>query len=579
MKSGGLLSEVPNVAAHLPPEELKRLARVQRTREKSSKEDPLNSGFPPHVGQLKIHQSTSQEILLVAGNRFGKSTCGMREALWRATGTHPYKQIRPHHSIWCGFPDYNFFLRTTQRLFRRWVPRKYLIQYNRTEKWAVFRRADGGLCELFFVSYEVGREGWQGGAVDFMWLDEECPYEIYEEATARLIDSSGDMLISETPISGLGWTYDTIYVPFLSGSTRVEVVEGALAEYLPECECGHLPEQHGRDQHCSVEGCACQKLRQVWELGVGRSLVPHLSREQILRFARSIKDPLMRLIRIFGKYKGRSGGVFPMFDPRTHVVPAFKVPSYYERWGGVDPGFNGFAAVFGAQDPYGRTYIVGEYFSQHESTAQRAQEVWAMVKEIYGIREEDEEDWFVFYVDTEDPQTVLELNIWAQSNGTRLAFVALDQGLKARKAGIGRMIEHFMPDPKLPTPVAVMRKPDVPARPVGGEPRLYLFDTLRSTWLMGDEALDVSRLVWEINRARWKKVPEGSRKEDLDDASAGGAHMLSATRYFVMARLSAPEEPEEERLRREGVPAAVSSADREVRQHLRELQERYEAGE
>lgn len=529
----GLLETVQNVAAGLQPEELKHLQEWAKDQEREAQQDPLNHGFRPHRSQMAVHSSDSKEILYVAANRVGKSTTGIRETLWRATGTHPYKKIKPHSTIWAGFPDFPFFLRVTQRLFRAWYPKNRLIEYNKSEKWASFRRDDGGQCDIFFISYDSEREKWQGAGVDFIWLDEECPQDIFEEAVARIVDSEGDLLMTQTPVSGLGWTYDAIFLPWQSGKGEWQVVEGALAEYRPECTCGHNPEDHDRST-CQINGCPCQGFEAAFELSVGEPLVPHMTREKILRFARAIKDPDQRLIRIFGKYRARAGGVYKMFSPLTHVVPAFQIPAHWEVWGGIDPGFHGFAVTLMAQDPMGRIYVFYEYFSQGETAGSRAKELWANITSLIYV---GEEDYVIFYVDTEDPQTIMELNTWAQENGTRMAFASLAQGSKAVKAGITRVQEYLSPEKDRSTPLMVTRD-----RQPEGEPMLYLFDSLTSDWLSGEDAHRESRLVWELTRYRWKrkKAEGGVQTDEPDKNSAGGAHMLDAMRYAMMARLGPP---------------------------------------
>jgi hypothetical protein len=287
------------------------------------------------------------------------------------------------------------------------------------------------------------------------------------------------------------------------------------------------------------------------------------SREKILRFARSIKDPDQRLIRIFGKNRARAGGVYKQFSRDVNVVPAFKIPSYYEVWGGIDPGFHGFAVTLLAQDPLGRIFVFYEYFSQGETSGTRAKELWSAITRIIDV---PEDDYVIFYVDTEDPQTVMELNTWAQENGTRMAFAALNQGKKAVKAGITRVQEYLAPDKGRMTPISVLRE-----RPAEGEPLLYFFDNLVSTWLSGEDSMMESRLVWEMTRYLWKrKKSEGSvQVDEPDKASAAGAHMLDALRYAMMARLGPPPEPSAQE-RRPGQTAL----DREVQRHLEELHER-----
>lgn len=532
----GLLDDLDNVALGRPADEVRALAALAERQAQEAKLDPLNHGFLPHEGQMKVHRSKAKEILLVAANRFGKTVTGMRETLWRATGTHPYKKVRPHNMIWCGFPDFPFYLRVTQQHFKKWHPRNYLVEWNKTEKWAVFKRKDGGECMVFFLSYDSGEDKWQGGKVDFCWLDEENPKEIYDEATARLVDADGDMLLTQTPVSGLGWVYDEIYEPWERGENTVHVVEGALAEYRPECKCGHHPEVHlDKNKQCLTPGCTCQVFDYAYELGVGRSMVPHLTRARILRWARKIKDPDMRMIRIFGKFRARTGGVYKMFSKDLHVIPAFAIPPHWEVWGGIDPGFHGFAVTIFAQDPFGRVYTIMEFFSQHQTTGERARELWAKLNSIYPV---PESEWIVLYVDTEDPQTVMELNNWAQQSETRLAFASLEHGLKARKAGIARIQEMLSPHPLRSSPPMITRP-----TPPEGEPLLYIFDNLQSVWLHGDSVEVTSRLIWEISRYRWKKHREGKmQKDDADNASAGGGHMLDSWRYGIMARIGPPEE-------------------------------------
>lgn len=508
----GLFGGVENELQGLDPSQVRHIEAWGTQQAELMVKDPLNYGYPPHEGQLQVHRSTSNEVLLIAANRWGKTVCGLREVLWRATGTHPYKKTKPHKVIWCGFLNFGFYNKTTKPAFDEWVPKEYLIQFHETEKWATFRRRDGGVCTVYFLSYMEGRESWQGGTVDYIWLDEELPYDIYKEASARLISTRGQMLMTQTPVSGLGWAYDTLYLPAMAKARDTQIVQGALAE-----------KDEGKP------------------LKVGKVLVPHLDYEAVLRFAKLIKDPDERDIRVFGEFKGRSGGVFKMFDPTIHVVPSFAIPPYFEKWGGVDPGYHGFAAVLTAMDPGGRIYVAGEYYSQQESHQQRLSELWAMAEHIY---KPAGDEYIPMYCDTANPQDILELNIWAQKVGARLSFAQLNQGLKAKVAGIQRIQEYLTPDLARARPQQVLRP-----RPRDGEPMLYIFDTLQSAWQDEEEGYNTSRLVWELQRYLWQKTQQGNkfREDEPDKSSAGGAHMLDAFRYTIMARLGAPDPPKEEK--------------------------------
>lgn len=501
--------------------------------------NPLRYGFPPHAGQEEVHCSTHDHILLISGNRWGKSTAGIREAMWRATHTHPYKEIPRHRVIWCGFPDYPFYVRVTERLFNTWAPRGYLLDFHQTKKRATFRQEGGGICDVYFLSYDSGRDKWQGGAVDFIWLDEEHPEDISKEAMGRLIDTRGTMLRTLTPVSGMGWIYKRLYQPAIEGKRRIHVVHGALAE-------------HDESR----------------ELGIGRSLVPHMDYDQVLRFAREIPDEDERWVRIFGKFRKKIGLVYKQWNEKIHVVPAFDIPSHWTIWGGVDPGYHGFCCVLMAQDDMGRAFVVGEVFSQQEPTAIRLKRI---SEELWKIRPKKAfTDPVIVMMDTEDPQTVLEMNILAGRMQLPIAFASLDQGLKARKAGFTRIQHMLSPRSDRPRPSRVKRERDGEAEAEAkGEPLLYFLSNLDSTWRDGDDQMKGSRVVWEIGQYSWKrKGPDKSATDDADEESAGGAHAMAALRYSIMARFGSLEEPGEEEPEVPLDPMA-----REAWDHLRELEE------
>jgi phage terminase large subunit-like protein len=504
------LSSIRNVATELKPESLKAMAEWVGERERFLREDPLNYGFAPHPAQLQVHQSTKNEVLVIGANRSGKSTLAMREVLWRATMTHPYKEVRPCEVIWCGFVDFGFYNKVTKRLFDEWVPKNYLIQFHETEKWAKLKRKDGGTCVIFFLSYESGRMSWQGGAVDFIWLDEELPLEIYQEASARLVDRRGQMLLTQTPVSGIGWIYDTIYLP-------------AMTDTRKQTQIVHMP-------------LAKRDPSQPYE--IGEIMVPHMDREQVVRMAlTTCRDDDERAIRIFGEFRGRTGGVYKIYDPDVHLIPAFRVPEHFVVWGGVDPGYHGFAAVCFAQSPMGRIFVPLEFYSQQESHTARVTALWQALKDTFRI---PDDDWFVFYCDTANPQDIMELNVWSQKAGARMVFTSLDHGLKAREAGIQRVQEYLQPLAGRTTPHEVKRP-----TPPKGEPMLYFFDSLNSNWVEGEEAVATSRLLWEVQRYSWRRARRNeAHPTDADEKSAGGAHMLAALRYGIMARLAAPDQPE-----------------------------------
>ncbi len=537
----------PDLAGYLQAE-LEKLRR-----------NPMKYGHPPHQVQEAMLSDTSRRRIIVASNRSGKTEGAMREVLWSARGDHPYKKVKLVSNIWCGCPDYPSYIRFTKPAFDQWCPPAWIVgSFHESDKWVDIRRVDGGICRISFLSYDMPRTKWQGAGVDGIWLDEECPEDIFNECMARIVTTRGWILLTFTPVSGIGFWYDRMWRPYVGKkNARWSCYQAPLATFDEANEA---------------------------EFNVGRPLIPHLTRAQIVDFASTYPDEDERLIRIFGEVRGRTGLVYKGYDTEVHLIPAFRLPVHYEIWGGLDPGFHGFAVNFGAISPDGRTYICEEYFSQQETTRTRFE---AMSEKVRGMR--TQEEWgdrqaiVVFFVDTEDPQVILELNTQAVAQAEEdakagkfvvtLAFVSIDQGLKARKAGFLRTQQILQPVKDRERPSVVKRdKPEV------GEPMMYFFDSLHSEWQEDDAYHRESRTIWEIERYSWKKPPKGStvKPDDADDNSAGGAHMLSAHRYLTMSRLGPPEEPEPPK----NENPAMSGIDQMVQDAMEELDQlqREEAG-
>jgi phage terminase large subunit-like protein len=519
----GELLDIPDVVGAMNPDQVELLARHISAEQRRIRANPLRYGHLPHPVQERVFGSEKNLTLLIAGNRLGKSESAMREVLWRARADHPYKAVRPVKQIWVGVPGFKFLRETTLPHFYSWCPPAWRLgDVNESDWYVKIRRADGGICTIYFKTYDQGRELWQGAGVGFIHLDEEPPEDIYKEARARLVDTRGQMLMTLTPVSGMGWIYDRLYVPGLNERrNRIEVIEGALAEYdesKPFC--------------------------------VGRVLVPHLSHDDVVAFAEEYPDPDELAIRVFGQFRKRAGLIYKSWDPALHLIAPFRVPDHWLVWGGLDPGYHGFAAVLCALSPSGRFYVVREYFSSAQLTADRLEALLRMYADVRNVEVKDlmegdfsvpEAEACLFFVDTEDPQTIMELQLAASEAGMPLSFVALKQGLKAVRPGILRVQQLLAPAPNRDVPPEL--RPDRPRRD-GGEPMLYVFDGLRSKWRVRDKLTEGCRLAWEYARYTWAR-PKKDGQEQLDEPdknSAGGAHILDALRYALMARLGAPDE-------------------------------------
>lgn len=69
------------------------------------------------------------------------------------------------------------------------------------------RHVSGGVSRLTLKTYEQGRKSFQGTEKHLVWLDEECPQDIYTECLLRTMKTTlfpgGIILLTFTPLLGL----------------------------------------------------------------------------------------------------------------------------------------------------------------------------------------------------------------------------------------------------------------------------------------------------------------------------------------------------------------------------------------
>lgn len=161
--------------------------------------------------------------LLSAGNQCGKSEVGAFETACHLTGEYPdwwlgKRWDRPVKA-WasgvtgkstrdvvqkklCGEPGQELAFGAGMIPKENFVGRPSLSRgapglYDKM----VIKHISGGESILLLMSYEQGREKWQGDTLDFVWFDEEPPADIYSEGLARLTEG-GMAFITSTPLLG-----------------------------------------------------------------------------------------------------------------------------------------------------------------------------------------------------------------------------------------------------------------------------------------------------------------------------------------------------------------------------------------
>ena len=181
--------------------------------------------FDPYPYQKRFLDSSKicNQVLLMAGNRIGKSMCGSRYVAMVATGLYP-KWFRGRTSkkpatTWVG----GVSLETVRDICQAELlgapgdpdaqgsgalPRDLISKSERKPGVpnAVanvnVRHISGGTSQIFFKSYD-SMDKWYGRSVDLVWLDEEPERDLYSQAMTRTLDRRGLVMMTFTPERGI----------------------------------------------------------------------------------------------------------------------------------------------------------------------------------------------------------------------------------------------------------------------------------------------------------------------------------------------------------------------------------------
>ena len=303
-----------------------------------------NTGRKKHKKQLAFHKCGKRNRWVFGGNRSGKTECGAVEAVWIARGCHPYRKNRKNVFGWVVSPTMQV---------QRDVAQKKVLYYLRPDQIAdivmVSGRKDNpaaGIVDQIVVknvfggtSCDQGRERFQGSSLDFVWFDEEPPRDIYEECLMRVIDRKGDIFGTMTPLKGLTFVYEEIYL-----------------------NRGNNPE--------------------IWYEFMEWADNPYLSRKEIAKLSASMDEATLQSRR-YGRFAAREGLVYPEFDERIHVIEPFSVPVEWQMKISIDPGLkNPLSAHWYAVDWDGNIYVVAEHYAAGKDIDFHVRAILAMSEKI-----------------------------------------------------------------------------------------------------------------------------------------------------------------------------------------------------
>lgn len=449
--------------------------------------------YSPHQKQYDFHCSRKKAKLYIGGNRSGKTTGGVCEAIWRATCTHPYR------------PDLNALGPTRGRVvavdFIKGVDQILLPQY---KQWIYPSALKGGSWEtaynsnahlltfsngstIEFMSYDQDLDKFAGTSRHWIHFDEEPPRNIWVECLARLIDTDGDYWITMTPVEGMTWIYDDLY------EDNVNNADGDV----------HVIEIN------SLEN-------------------PHLKESAIKAFVKNVDEDDVDT-RIGGGFVRQGGLIYKNFDPSPGHLQVLTEPIdepsaiFNERqWLWIlalDHGLNNPTAVLWiAVDPNGFMVIFDEWYKKDWTVDQHAAKIKDKIREHGRFP-----DLLVADPSIQNRNGVSGTSIQQEYQKYGLSFIL---GNNDVKAGIVRTKKYFKQRPYIATRPTKFYKDYTTALGHNNVPGILVSPRC-------------SNLIWELKRYRWKTYANKKLQYEnnaYDEPHKKDDHACDALRYAIMTR-------------------------------------------
>lgn len=196
-------------------------------------------------------------------------------------------------------------------------------------------------AECVVRTYEQSLEMWKSGAYEIIHLDEEPPWDKFQECLSRTGTTKGKILISVA-------------------------LDDADMSYLPEM-CANPKKVIGTDSFMHVK--------------LGLEDVPtdiYPLEEKEITYKRFQGTPFEDAVR-YGEFAYVSGRWWPEFDVKIHVIPAFEPPKNWKRFRFIDSGVAApTACIWVALSPSNIMFAYREYYKTHTTIAERCKDIIEM---------------------------------------------------------------------------------------------------------------------------------------------------------------------------------------------------------
>ena len=295
-----------------------------------------NTGKLIHKKQLEFHKSTKRNRWVFGGNRTGKTECGAIETIWLSLGIHPYKSNKQQTECWVVSLSRRVQKEVAQSKILKYLPINSIVDITMTEgkktspesgiiECILVKNKFGNTSKIWFKSCEEGREKFQGASLDFVWFDEEPPEDIYRECQMRVLDKKGEIFGTMTPLKGLTFIYDEIYLN---------------SKQDPE----------------------------TFYIFISWNDNPFLKPEEIDRLSKTLSNDEIES-RKHGRFSAKDCGlIYTEFDENINVIKPFNLPQEWQDMISIDPGLhNPLSCHWYARDYDDNIYVVAEHYAENKT--------------------------------------------------------------------------------------------------------------------------------------------------------------------------------------------------------------------
>lgn len=255
-----------------------------------------------HVGQTAFHKDKHRIRLLLAGNRSGKSTCGINEFAWLNIGTHPYKKCKVPIKSAIVLQDFeNHCKNVIEPKVKEWIAPNDIKKIERNQSQAIKRILwkSGSITDVY--SHDQSLKVFEGSDYDLVWFDEPPPRKIWTALWRGCTDRGGSMFLTGTPLAS-PWLYHE-YQRVKDGSDSLTSAT-VFDTFVNAKNIGEGNESLGKQR---IEDMASQYTADE------------------------------RHARLHGGFVEVQGLIFKNWSQGIHMLDEFEIPHDWPIWESIDP--------------------------------------------------------------------------------------------------------------------------------------------------------------------------------------------------------------------------------------------------